>query len=108
MRAKARPCLLPKLSRGGILLVDADTQILAIHSNLANEEFVGQKDRLFLVVRSQREIAKHFKHGLMTRSETDLEVKSTVQTNVVQVVVLAASANTQLRGGQLPMLSTPL
>ena len=53
MTARRRDCLLPELPRGGVLLVDADTKILAIHSNLMNKEFVSQRDRLFLVVRTE-------------------------------------------------------
>ena len=72
MTAKTRRCLLPELSRGGVLLVDTDTQILPIHANLVSEEFVGQENRLLLVVRSKREVAKHLEHGLMTGSEPNL------------------------------------
>ena len=105
MTVRGKRCLLPEFSSGGILLVDANTQILAIQSNLANKEFVGQKDRLLLVVRAKREVAKHLKHGLMTRSKTNLKMSSAQHTNVVQIIMFAASANTQLRGGQLPVFS---
>ena len=74
MTAKTRRYLLPELSRGGVLLVDTDTQILPIHANLVSEEFVGQENRLLLVVRSKREVAQHLEHGLMTGSEPNLGI----------------------------------
>ena len=39
----------------------------------------------------------------MTRGTPNLEVNRIHQDDVVQIVVLAASANTQLRGSQLPV-----
>ena len=54
--------------------MDTDTQILPIHANLVSEEFVGQENRLLLVVRSKREVAQHLEHGLMTGSEPNLGI----------------------------------
>ena len=81
---------LPQIERLVVGVVDGDRQAVSTEAPFAREQGPGVVDRLFLEVIAEREIAEHFEEGVMARSIAD----------IVEIIVLAASADAFLRRGR--------
>ncbi len=81
--------LLPDVEGLIVGVVDGDQQACGVQAELLGQQAPGALDGVVLEVVAEREIAQHFKEGVVTRGVAD----------VVQVVVLAAGAHAFLRAG---------
>ena len=80
--------LFPVARRLVILVVDGDEKLVLVQSEFPGHQVPGQLDRVFLEIVAEREIAEHLEKGVVTRGVAD----------ILKVVVLAAGADTFLRG----------
>ncbi len=81
--------LLPERERLVVILVDGSGQLCRREAPLLGEQVPGELDRMLLEIVAEREIAEHLEEGVVARREAD----------IVEIVVLAASAHAFLRGG---------
>ena len=80
--------LLPMIGRLVILVIDGDKQLVLVQAEFPGHKVPGQLDGVFLEIVAEREIAEHFKKGVVPRSIAD----------ILKVVMLATGADTFLRG----------
>ena len=81
--------LAPDLSRVVVLGVYRDHQPVPRQAELLGHQLPGVRDRLFLEVVAEAEVAEHLEEGVVPRGVAD----------IVEVVVLAAGAHAFLRRG---------
>ncbi|MNX80834.1 hypothetical protein D3C86_1125030 [compost metagenome] len=79
--------LLPDVEGFVVGVIDGDQQTAGIKAEFLGQQAPGALDGVVLEVVAEREVAQHFKEGVVTRGVAD----------VVQVVVLAAGAHAFLR-----------
>ncbi len=79
----------PDSSRLVIILIDGDPEFFCRQTELFSQQFPGELNCLALEIITEREVAQHFKEGVMTGGVSD----------VFQIVVLAAGADAALRRG---------
>src|SRR6476660_5373126 len=89
--------LLPELLSVVVFTKDGDPQAGLIQSDRSSQKFPTKCDRVFLEIVSEREIPEHFEEGVMPPRVPD----------VLEVVVLAAGAQTLLRRDS-PAIATGL
>ncbi|SUJ14828.1 Uncharacterised protein [Sphingomonas paucimobilis] len=82
--------LLPQVERLVIGVIDGGGQLLSGDTPDLGQQGPGMGDRLFLEIIAEREIAQHFKEGMVPRGIAD----------IVEIVVLAAGAHALLRAGR--------
>ena len=78
---------------GGFIVgvIDGDAQAVLVQAPFAGQQIPGQGDCLFLEIIAEREIAQHFKEGVVAGGVT----------HIVQIIVLAAGAHAFLAAGGL-------
>ena len=72
-----------------ILAKNADVELVFGNGEIARQQFPGKGDGVLLEIVAEGEIAEHLEEGLVPAGVAD----------VVEIVVLAARADTLLRGG---------
>ena len=75
--------LLPQIGRLVVGVIDGDAQAGRVQPPFAGQQIPGQGDGAFLEIIAEREIAQHFKEGMMPGGIAD----------IVQIIVLAAGAH---------------
>ena len=79
--------LLPQVERLVVGVIDGGGQPVGRQAPFLGQQGPGERDRLFLEIIAEREIAEHFEEGVVPRGIAD----------IVEVVVLAAGAHAFLR-----------